>query len=153
MYGHPYWTKMFNFKNTKGILLMNILTKSIFIIAVFIFFKTSTFAQSKANTIVGDWEISKWEYLKKPPFNSSEIEKESKNKFMSFKKGNSVETTQINSGKKEIIASGTYDFSEDRKYLNLDDRSFEIVKFEKDEIAIKFEADLIWHLTRYVESR
>lgn len=117
------------------------------------FLKQFSFAQSKSTLIIGDWCLSKWEYPEKDASKRINFEKDAKDKIVSFKKDNKVETTKIISGKKQVVGSGTYNISEDGKYFIQDKQRYEIVSFEKDEFAVKVESDLILHFRRIVETK
>lgn len=110
-----------------------------------------TFAQSKSDLIIGDWYLSKWDYPVKNADKMIYFEKDAKDKIVSFKKDNKVETTKTVAGKKQVIGSGTYNISEYGKYFMQDEQRFEIVMFEKDEFAVKVDTDLILHFKRIVE--
>jgi hypothetical protein len=112
-----------------------------------------TNAQSKSSEIIGNWTISKWEYLNKDPNRNIQFEKDAKDKIVTFKEDNKCETTKTVNGKKQIISSGSYNISEDGKYFIQDKQRYEIVSFEKDEFAVKVESDLILHFKRVVDSK
>lgn len=130
---------------------MTINLKIAFIIAGFFFLSITAFAQSKSELLIGNWAFSKWENLNKNPNREIRFEKEANDKIVTFKKDNKCETTRIVGGKKEIVGSGSYKISEDGKYLIQDNQQFEIVSFEKDEFAIRVQADLIIHLKRVAD--
>ena len=112
-----------------------------------------TTAQSKSSLIIGNWTISKWEYLNKDPNRNIQFEKDAKDKIVTFKEDNKCETTKTVNGKKQIIGSGSYNISEDGKTFFQDKQQFEIVSLEKDEFAIRVEKDLILHFKRVVDAK
>ena len=127
--------------------------KIAFIIAGLFLLTHSAFAQSKSSILVGDWYLSKWEYLKTNTNKELRIEKEAKDKIVSFKKDNRFETTQMVDGKKEIIGAGTYEISEDGKYFIQNNQSFKIVSFEENKFSVWVDADLIVHFKRLTENK
>jgi len=112
-----------------------------------------TNAQSKSSVIIGNWTISKWEYLNKDPNRNIQFEKDAKDKIVTFKEDNKCETTKTVNGKKQIIGSGSYNISEDGKKFFQDKQQFEIVSLEKDEFAIRVQSDLILHFKRVVDAK
>ena len=112
-----------------------------------------TNAQSKSTMIIGNWTISKWEYLNKDPNRNIQFEKDAKDKIVTFKEDNKCETTKTVNGKKQIIGSGSYNISEDGKTFFQDKQQFEIISLEKDEFAIRVEKDLILHFKRVVDAK
>ena len=123
------------------------------LLAFLTFVSFTSFAQSKSTLIIGDWCLSKWEYPEKDASKRINFEMDAKDKIVSFKKDNKVETIKIISGKKQVVGSGTYNISEDGKYFIQDKQRYEIVSFEKDEFAVKVESDLILHFKRVVDSK
>ena len=123
------------------------------LLALLTFISFTSFAQSKSDLIIGNWAFAKWEYPEKDAAKRIDFEKDAKDKIVSFKKDNKVETTKIIAGKKQVVGSGTYNISEDGKYFIQDKQRYEIVIFEKDEFAVKVESDLILHFKRVAESK
>jgi hypothetical protein len=123
------------------------------LLALLTFITFTSFAQSKSTLIIGDWCLSKWEYPEKDTAKRINFEKDAKDKIVSFKKDNKVETTKIIAGKKQVVGSGTYNISEDGKYFIQDKQRYKIVSFEKDEFAVKVESDLILHFKRVAENK
>jgi len=112
-----------------------------------------TNAQSKSSVIIGNWTISKWEYLNKDPNRNIQFEKDAKDKIVTFKEDNKCETTKTVNGKKQVIGSGSYNISEDGKKFFQDKQEFELVSLEKDEFAIRVQSDLILHFKRVVDAK
>jgi hypothetical protein len=112
-----------------------------------------TNAQSKSSLIIGNWTISKWEYLNKDPNRNIQFEKDAKDKIVTFKEDNKCETTKTVNGKKQVIGSGSYNISEDGKKFFQDKQEFELVSLEKDEFAIRVQSDLILHFKRVVDAK
>jgi hypothetical protein len=120
---------------------------------VFLLQVQHTNAQSKSSEIIGNWTISKWEYLNKDPNRNIQFEKDAKDKIVTFKEDNKCETTKTVNGKKQIIGSGSYNISEDGKKFFQDKQEFELVSLEKDEFAIRVQSDLILHFKRVVDAK
>ena len=112
-----------------------------------------TNAQSKSSVIIGNWTISKWEYLNKDPNRNIQFEKDAKDKIVTFKEDNKCETTKTVNGKKQVIGSGSYNISEDGKTFFQDKQQFEIISLENDEFAVRVEKDLIIHFKRIVDAK
>lgn len=112
-----------------------------------------TSAQSKSSMVIGNWSISKWEDLNTDPNKHTMLDKNSKDKIVTFKKDNKCETTQLIDGKKQIMGSGYYNISEDGKTFFQDKQQYEIVSLEQDEFAIRVQPELIIHFKRVADNK
>jgi len=135
---------LFTMKKSK-LFSFNLFTAGLFLLTQY------SYAQSKPDLIIGNWTISKWEYLNKDLNRNIQFEKDAKDKIVTFKEDNKCETTKTVNGKKQVIGSGSYNISEDGKKFFQDKQQFEIVSLEKDEFAIRVEKDLILHFKRIVD--
>jgi len=127
--------------------------QKVFLLTILTFILNCSYAQSKSDLIIGNWTLSKWEYLNKDPNRDMRFEKDAKDKIVTFKEDNKCETTKTVNGKKQIIGSGSYNISEDGKTFFQDKQQFEIVSLEKDEFAIRVQPDLILHFKRIVDAK
>lgn len=125
----------------------------IFSVFVLLLQTLHTSAQSKSSMVIGNWSISKWEDLNTDPNKHTLLDKNAKDKIVTFKKDNKCETTKTVNGKKQIIGSGSYNISEDGKTFYQDKQSYEIVSLEQNEFAIRVQPDLIIHFKRVADNK